>query len=106
MRSPISYYLDEDCSQRCPVNEKGNAIIDWQETIPGQIKRKEIYAKNESRDKLVIRQPYTEDEDLKIKDYPPRLFSGEKGKVIIEFTPNRERIDALHSDWGFDIVVG
>jgi len=106
MKSPLSYYTNEKCTERCPVNEKGNAIIDWQETIPGQVKTKVIYAKNESRDRLVVRQPYTEDEDLKIKDFPPRLFSGESGRVVLEFTPNPERIDALHADWGFDVVIG
>jgi len=106
LKSPIAYYYDESCSKRCPVNEQGQAIIDWGETIPGQLKTKELYVKNESRDKLVIRQPYTADEDLKIKDYPAKLLSLEKGKVILQFKPNRERIDALHADWGFDVVVG
>ncbi len=106
MKSPISYYFDEACNDRYPVNESGQAIIDWGETIPGQKKEKTLYAKNESRDKLVIRQPYTADEDLKIKDFPPRLFTHESGKVVLEFIPNKERIDALHADWGFDVIVG
>ncbi len=106
MKSPIHYYYDKECLTRCPVNEAGQAIVDWGETIPGQRKEKTLFAKNESRDRLVIRQPYTADEDLKIKDFPPRLLALESGKIVLEFTPNKERIDALHADFGFDVVVG
>ena len=79
MATPITYYLDKQCSKRYPVNEKGEAIIDWGITIPGEKKIIELYAKNESRDRTVLRQPYTMDEDLKIIDYPKNLMGHESG---------------------------
>jgi len=102
----LSYYYDKECQKRYPVNEKGEAVIDWGITIPGQKKTKELYAKNESRDRAILRQPYSMDEDLKIKDYPKNLMGGDTGKVSLEFTPHKDRIDSLHAPWGFDIVIG
>ena len=106
MAVPITYYKDKNCSQRYPVNEKGEALIDWGITIPGEKKIIELYAKNESRDRTVLRQPYTMDEDLKIIDYPKNLMGHESGTVQLEFKPNKERIDSLHSGWGFDVIIG
>jgi len=106
MANPISYYYDKTLAKRYPVNEKGEAIIDWGITVPGQKRIKEVYAKNESRDRAILRQPYTMDEDLKIIDYPKNLFGGKSGIVVLEFSPNSERIDALHAGWGFDVVIG
>jgi len=106
MVKPLTYYHDRECAKRCPVNEEGEVIIDWGETIPGQKKKQELFVKNESRDKLVLRQPYALDEDLHIRDYPNRLLSAGSGKVILEFTPKKERIDAMHSDWGFEVIIG
>jgi len=65
----LTYYYDEKCTKRYPVNEKGEAIIDWGITIPGQVKTKLLYARNESRDRAILRQPYSMDEDQKIIDY-------------------------------------
>ena len=80
--------------------------MDWGETIPGQKKEKVIFVKNESRDRLVLRQPYSQDEDLNIVDYPPNLMGGDSGKIQLEFVPKKERIDAMHTDWGFDVIIG
>jgi len=106
MAKPLTYYFDKECTKRYPVNEGGTPIIDYGEVIPGKTKQIELYIKNESRDRLILRQPYTLDEDMKIIDFPPSLFHTDSGKVTVEFTPNKERIDALHNDWGFDVVVG
>ena len=106
MKMPINYYFDERCEKRYPVTEDGTPIVDWGITIPGEKKMKEIYAKNESKDRAILRQPYSTDDDLKIIDYPKNLFSEQVGKVILTFEPKRERIEALHSDWGFDILIG
>ena len=106
MAKPLTYYMDKECTKRCPLNEAGEVIIDWGETIPGQRKKRELFVKNESRDKLILRQPYSLDEDLKIISYPARLFYSDSGRIALEFSPNTERIDALHSEWGFDVVVG
>jgi len=105
-KSPITYYYDEKCTKRCPLNENGEAIVDWGETIPGQKKVREIYAKNESADRIILRQPYTGDKELHITDFPKNLFNQESGKVTLMFNPNENRIEALKTDWGFDVVVG
>ena len=102
----LSYYYDKECKKRYPVNENGEAIIDWGITIPGQKKIKELYAKNESRDRVALRQPYSMDEDQKIIDYPPNLMGGDRGKVTLEFAPDKDRIDSLHAPWGFDVIIG
>ena len=104
--NPINYYFDEHCEKRYPVTEDGTPIIDWGITIPGEKKTKEIFARNELKDRAVLRQPYSNDEDLKIIDYPKNLFSEQVGKVVLTFEPKGERVTALHSDWGFDLIIG
>jgi len=106
MAKPLTYYYDKECTKRYPMNEKGEAIVDWGITIPGQKKIKELYAKNESRDRAIFRQPYSMDEDLKITDYPKNLMGNDIGKVTLEFAPNKDRIDSLNAPWGFDLVIG
>ncbi len=106
MAIALTYYYDEECKKRYPMNEKGEAVVDWGIVIPGQKKLIELYAKNESRDRAILRQPYSLDEDQKIIDYPQNLMGNTAGKVILEFAPNKDRIDSLHAGWGFDIVIG
>lgn len=107
MRSPLEYYLDEQMDRRCPVNESGEAILDWGISTPGTKKEKVLYVKNITADRLVIRQPYTHDEDLKIIDYPTRLMGNDSGKVVFSFEPTPERLDPLKAGWGFeDVVIG
>ena len=105
-KKPITYYFDEECEKRYPVNEHGEAIIDWGETIPGQKKERILWARNESKDRAILRQPYSQDEDQKIIDYPANLMSGEKGKVTLSFKPNQDRIESLKAGWGFDVIIG
>jgi len=106
LKVPINYYFDERCEKRYPVTEDGTPIIDWGITIPGEKKTKEIFARNELMDRAILRQPYSNDEDLKIIDYPKNLFSEQVGKVVLAFEPKGERVTALHSEWGFDIIIG
>lgn len=98
--------MDEACENRYPVNEKGDAIIDWGIVIPGQQKTRIVYARNESLDRTTLRQPYTGDDALKIIDYPTNLIHKQVGPIKLQLTPNKERIDAIHSDWGFDLIIG
>ena len=106
MARPLVYYYDEQLTKRVPVNSEGSAILDWGEVIPGQKKEQVLWAKNESRDRAVLRQPYTGDEDLKITDYPANLMGNESAKVKLTFEPHKERIDGHHSEWGFDVSIG
>lgn len=102
----IKYFYDKECKQPYPTNKNGEAVTDWGITIPGQKKKIELFAQNQSRDRAILRQPYSHDEDQKIIDYPANLMGGESGKVTLEFAPNKDRIDGLHAGWGFDVVIG
>ncbi len=106
MKSPLTYYHDEQMTKRVQVNEEGQPILDWGETIPGKLKEMTLYVKNESKDQLVLRQPFSTDDDLKIENYPSRLFGEESGKVEFKFRPNPDKIESHHASWGFEIVVG
>ena len=106
MKSPLTYYHDEKHSKRVSVNESGAPILDWGETIPGKRKEVTLYIQNESKDQLHLRQPFTTDPTLKIEDYPSRLFSEEKGIMKFSLTPDKEKIEAHHGSWGFEIVIG
>ena len=102
----VEYYLDEHLTKRLPVNELGLAIVDWGETTPGMKKERLLYIKNLTHDKLTLRQPSTEDSDMKITDFPTRLLGKEYGKVMLEFTPHLTRIKPLNTNWSFEIVIG
>lgn len=106
MKSPVTYYHDESHTKRVAVNEKGQPILNWGETIPGKRKEKTLYIQNESMDSLVLRQPFTTGKALKIEDYPPRLFSEESGTMKFSLTPDVNAIESDHSSWGLEIVVG
>ncbi len=107
MTKPLMYFFDKKMEKRVPVNELGQVDLDWGETIPGENKEKILYVKNVTDDRLILRQPYTLDEDLLITDYPPNLLRKESGRVKLEFKPNRERIESMkHAEWGFEVVVG
>jgi len=106
MKSPVTYYYDEMHTKRVPVNEMGNPILDWGETIPGKRKEMVLHMKNESKDQLVLRQPFTTGTALKIEDYPQRMFSEDKGTIKFSLTPDINKIESDHSSWGLEIVVG
>lgn len=106
MKSPVEYYHDEDLTKRVEVNETGDPIVNWGESIPGKEKKVELYVKNLSKDRIVLRQPTTSTEELKIEDYPTNLMAEEKGKVVLAFKANDESIDAHKGTWGFNISVG
>ncbi len=106
MKSPLTYYIDKKMEKRVPVNEEGFPIIDWGETIPGKLKEMILYVKNESKDSLTFRQPYSTSDDLKVEDYPARLQGEDTGVVKLKYRPNPETIQSHHSSWGFQIVVG
>ena len=103
---PIRYYMDEACQNSYPLNEQGEAIIDWGVMSPGQEKTKTLYAKNESRDRISLRQPYTLDEALSITDFPTNLTHNQVGAVTLRLAPSKERIDAIRAGWGFDVLIG
>jgi hypothetical protein len=92
--------------KRVAVNETGQPIIDWGETVPGKQKEMTLYIKNESKDALVLRQPFSTSEDLKIEDYPQRLQGEDYGMVKLSYKPNTESIESHFGSWGFEVVIG
>ena len=103
----VEYYYNESLTKRVPVNETGNAIIDWGETVPGLKKEKILYIKNLLRDKIILRQPHSTDEDLHIVDFPTKLLGLESGMIKLVFSPPANRLRPLNGDWGFeDLVIG
>ena len=102
----MTFYHDEDCKNRCKVNESGMPLLEWGETVPGKIKTKTLYGVNESKDRIILRQPYTLDESLKITDYSVSIQGGEKGFVSFELVTKNDAIDSINTDWGFDVLVG
>ena len=102
----IEYYYDEKLSKRVPVNELGNAVVDWGETIPGTTKEKALWVKSLIADRIIFRQPNTEDIDLRISNFPTKLLGQESAKVMLEFAPNENRIKPLTAGWSFDLVIG
>lgn len=104
--SAISYYYDNKLENRVPVNEEGGAIIDWGECNAGKTKTIRLYAKNELSNRIALRQPYTEDPEFMIKTYPTNLKPGEIDEVILEYSPNIDRLIPLKAGWGFEVLIG
>lgn len=102
----IEYYYNKDCTKRVPVDELGNTVVDWGETIPGIKKEKQLWVKSLIYDRIIFRQPSTEDSDLFIRDFPITLMGKQSGKVLLEFAPNENRIAPLNAGWKFDLIVG
>jgi hypothetical protein len=73
MKTPLEYYHDEQLTKRYEVNENGFPIVDFGEIIPGKRIERTIFVTNTSKDKLVLRQPFSTSEELSINDYPPKL---------------------------------
>lgn len=105
-KSPLTYYYDELHSKRVPVNESGQPVLDWGETVPGKRKEMKLYIKNESKDGLILRQPFSSDDSLKIEEYPAKLFSEDKGTMTFSLTPDINKIESHNGTWGFEIVLG
>ena len=102
----LEYYADELLEKRIPINESGQPMFDWGEMIPGQTKEKTYYIKNVTNDTITLRQPYTNDEDFKIKNFPTRLKGLEAGMLELEFSPPINRTKPLNSSFGFDKIIG
>jgi len=106
LKPVLEYYTDKELLNRIPVNETGQPIFNWGETIPGETKEKTFFVKNMRPDKVSLRQPYSTDEDFKIKDYPVHLKGAESSSMTLEFHPSWNRTSPLNADWGFDLVIG
>lgn len=102
----LEYYTDINLKNRIPVNEIGQPIFDWGETIPGEKKEKTFYLKNLTPDVITLRQPHTSDEDFFIKDYPTRLTGNDTAPITLEFAPKWNRVKPLDASFDFEKVIG
>ena len=102
----LEYFADEHHKVPIPVNAEGQPIFDWGETIPGEIREKTFYIRNNTYDTVTLRQPHTSDEDFKIKDYPTQLKSQEASTITLEFAPPWNRTKPLNAGFDFDKIVG
>lgn len=106
MKTPLVYYYDEALTKRYEVNESGFPILDWGEIIPGKHIERTLYVRNESKDRLVLRQPFTTSDELSLVEYPTLLLSGEQGTVKLSYNSNPEKIESHHATWGYEVIVG
>ena len=102
----LEYYADKEMNHRIPINEVGQPIFDWGEAVAGEKKEQRFYIKNTTLDTITLRQPYSSDEDFRIKDYPTQLKANASALIILEFAPSWSRTRPLKSDWGFDLIIG
>ena len=106
MNVVLEYYTDESLQRRVPVNEAGQPLFDWGEITAGQKKEKTYYIKNMTADTVTLRQPYTNDEDFKIKTFPTQLKAHQTGILKLEFFPAWNRSRPLDTSFGFDKIIG
>jgi len=106
MITPLAYYYDKEMTKRYEVNEFGFPILDWGEIIPGKHIERTLFVKNESKDRLVLRQPFTTSDELSLKEYPTRLLTGESGTVILSYKSDPNKIESHHATWGYEVIVG
>jgi hypothetical protein len=102
----LEYFADKYLQSPIPVNEEGQPIFDWGETIPGERKEKTFYIKNNTHDTITLRQPHTTDEDFKIKDYPTQLKGQDTSTITLEFSPRWDRTKPLDAGFDFDKIIG
>ena len=102
----LEYYTDSYLKTRIPVNEIGQPIFDWGETIPGERKEKTFHIKNNTNDTITLRQPRTTDDDFKITDYPTQLKGNETSTITLEFAPPMNRVKPLNAYFDFEKIIG
>lgn len=102
----LEYFADEFMKTRIPVNEIGQPIFDWGETVPGERKERTFFIKNNTHDIVTLRQPHTSDEDFFIKDYPTQLKGKDSATITLEFAPKWNRVKPLDASFDFEKVIG
>jgi len=103
----LDYYYDAGYTQQIPVDAEGIPIMDFDRLPARQSSELLIYAKNVLLEPVTIANPWTDDEDLSITDYPARLEPGETGSVSFLYQPPLARVRSLKARWGFrEVVIG
>ncbi len=102
----LEYFADEKLNHKIKINELGQPLFDWGETVPGERKEKTFFVRNVTDYGVTIRQPQSYDEDFRVKDFPIHLNPNQLGKVVLEFAPQRNRIKPLAADWSIEILTG
>ncbi len=82
-------------------------LVNLGTTELGTTNRLELVMKNDFHDKVELLEPSVEDSGLKIVEFTDKLGVKEEGKLIIEFSPNINRTEALKdSKIKMKVVIG
>ena len=73
----------------------------------GTTNRLELVMKNDFADKVELLDATVEDVGLKIIEFTSKLGVKEEGKIVLEFSPNKNRTESLKdSKIKFRVVIG
>ena len=73
----------------------------------GTTNRLELVMKNDFADKVELLDATVEDVGLKIVEFTSKLGVKEEGKIVLEFSPNKDRTESLKdSKIKFRVVIG
>ena len=82
-------------------------LLDLGITELGSTNRIELVMKNDFADKVELLDAIVEDKGLKIIEFTSKLGIKEEGKIILEFSPSKDRTESLKdSKIKFRVVIG
>jgi len=66
------------------------------------IQMENLYSHN-----VTLDEAFSDDPELKINNFTPILAPMQKGQIVFEFSPSKERTEPCDCNWGFNrIVIG
>ena len=82
-------------------------LVNLGTTELGTTNRLELVMKNDFTDKVELLDATVEDTGLKIIEFTSKLGVKEEGKIVLEFSPNKNRTESLKdSKIKFRVVIG
>tara|TARA_R110000803_G_scaffold33128_1_gene72649 strand:- start:1031 stop:1315 length:285 start_codon:yes stop_codon:yes gene_type:complete len=82
-------------------------LLDLGTTELGSTNRIELVMKNDFADKVELLDATVEDKGLEIIEFTSKLGIKEEGKIILEFSPSKDRTESLKdSKIKFRVVIG
>lgn len=82
-------------------------LLDLGITELGSTNRIELVMKNDFADKVELLDAIVEDKGLKIIEFTSKLGIKEEGKIILEFSPSKDRTESLKdSKIKFRVIIG
>jgi hypothetical protein len=82
-------------------------LVNLGTTELGTTNRLELVIKNDYTDKVELLEGSVEDSGLKIVEFTKKLGVKEEGKLVLEFSPSKDRTESLKdSKIKFRVVIG